>query len=91
MNHVSLLAPTPISFALNYVAQNYPAAADRVEQEIQEAIVEVLAESELGHFPRDIAPRRTILSRFSYLLFYPSRRTLLLFIIHGHVDLPKLI
>jgi plasmid stabilization system protein ParE len=59
MNHrISPLADTDIDSIWNYVAQDNPAAADRVEQEIQEAIEKLAKNPNFGHFRDDIAPRQ---------------------------------
>ena len=95
MNHrISPLADTDIDSIWNYVAQDNPAAADRVEQEIQEAIEKLAKNPNFGHFRDDIAPRQYRFYRvFSYLIIYRIVEDTLIVVrvIHGARDLPKLI
>ena len=95
MNHrISPRADTDINSIWNYVAQDNPAAADRVEQEIQEAIEKLAKNPNFGHFRDDIAPRQYRFYRvFSYLIIYRIEEDTLIVVrvIHGARDLPKLI
>jgi len=95
MNHrVSPRADTDINSIWNYVAQDNPAAADRVEQEIQEAIEKLAKNPNFGHFRDDIAPPQYRFYRvFSYLIIYRIEEDTLIVVrvIHGARDLPKLI
>jgi len=93
-HHISPRADTDINSIWNYVAQDNPAAADGVEQEIQQAIEKLAKNPNFGHFRDDIAPREYRFYRiFSYLIIYRIEEDILIVVrvIHGARDLPKLI
>jgi len=90
--HVSLPAATDINAIWSYIAEDNPAAADRVEQSIHNAIDKLARNPNFGHFRDDLAPRQYKFYRvYSYLIIFRIEGDTLIVVrvIHGARDLPK--
>src|SRR3954464_2335211 len=90
---ISKRAVADLNSIWNYIAKDNPAAADRVEDKLHDAIHELLANPSLGHFRDDIADRRYRFRReFSYVIAYRVDDQILRIvrIVHGARDMSRL-
>src|SRR5437660_1540977 len=92
--HVSLPADVDINEIWNYISQDNPAAADRVEETIHDTIEKLAEHPNFGHFRDDVAPREYRFYRvYSYLIVYRIEGDTLIVVrvVHGARNLRKLL
>src|SRR2546423_7059275 len=88
---ISLRADADVDEIWPYIAQNDPAAADRVEQDLHDAMHELAARPGLGHQRRDASPRYRFWRVHSYLIaYYVEDRTVVIArVLHAARDIGR--
>jgi plasmid stabilization system protein ParE len=77
----------------DYIAQDNPFAADRVEQDLYDVFARLANNPSLGHFRDDLADRRYRFYReYSYIIVYRiyGRTMRIVRVLHGARDMTRL-